>query len=79
MKKSLLFAIIPGGLALVVGTFILALFLIKVLWLWTVPDILPGAVEQGLIVRSLSWFTAFKLSIFVTVLVGMVHGVSARK
>ena len=73
-KKRWLFAAVPGclsSLALVAGLFILALFLIKVVWAWTVPDLFPGAVEQGLIAGSLSWFTAFKLAIFVALLGGL--------
>jgi hypothetical protein len=56
-----------GVLALFVGLFILFLLLIKVIWAWTIPDLFPGAVEQGLIAGSISWFTAFKLAIFVAV------------
>ena len=43
MKRSWLFAIVPGVLALVVGAFVLALFLFKALWAWTVPDLFPVA------------------------------------
>ncbi|MCK4352025.1 hypothetical protein KAW65_01310 [candidate division WOR-3 bacterium] len=71
MKKSWLFAIVPGALIFIVGAFVLALFLVKILWAWTIPDIFPGAVEQGLIVRSLSWFTTFKVAIFVAVFAGL--------
>ena len=61
-------------IALFGGLFVLALLLIKVLWGWTIPDLFPGAVEQGLIAESLSWFTAFKLAIFVALL-GVLAGV----
>ena len=71
MKKPWLFAIVPGILALVVGAFVIVLFLVKLLWAWTIPDLFPGAVEQGLIARSISWFTAFKVAIFVAVLAGI--------
>ena len=69
MKKALA-AIIPGAIVLIVGIFILVFFLIKWVWAWTIPDLFPGAVEQGLIAGSISWFTAFKLAIFVAVLAG---------
>ena len=49
----------------------MALFLIKVLWAWTIPDLFPGAVEQGLVARDISWFTALKVAIFVAVLAGI--------
>lgn len=68
MRK--LWLVVPGILALVVGAFVLTLFMVKILWGWTVPGIFPGAVEQGLVARSISWFTAFKIAIFVAVLAG---------
>jgi hypothetical protein len=40
----------------------------KVLWAWTIPDLFPGAVEQGLVASDISWFTALKLAIFVALL-----------
>jgi len=58
-------------LALVVGAFVIVLLLVKLLWAWTIPDLFPGAVAQGLIARSISWFTALKVSIFVAILAGL--------
>ena len=60
-----------GTVALVVGLFLLALLLIKLVWAWTIPDLFPGAVEQGLVAKSLSWFTTIKLAIFVALLGGL--------
>lgn len=76
-NKGWLVAILPGIFILVILAFIFALFLIKILWAWTIPDLFPGAVVQGLIARSISWITAFKLAIFVAVLAG-VTGISKR-
>lgn len=42
-------------------------FLIKVVWGWVVPDLFPGAVQQGLIKGSISWFVAFKLTILIII------------
>jgi hypothetical protein len=67
MGKKWLIWIIPTILIVFVGV----LFLIKVLWAWVIPDIFPGAIEQGLIARSISWGTAFKIAL----LVGIVSGV----
>lgn len=78
MKKSWLFAIIPGVLALVVGALVLVLLLVKALWAWTVPDLFPGAVHEGLIAGSISWYAAFKVAIFAAVLAG-VAGARRRK
>jgi hypothetical protein len=69
MKRAWLIALGPA----VVGLFVLALLLIKALWAWVIPDIFPGAIDQGLIAGSISWFTAFKIAIFVGVLGGF-HG-----
>lgn len=75
MSRTWLLAIVPGIVAgivaIVVGVFIVALFLIKIMWAWTIPDLFPGAVEQGLIAGSLSWFTTFKLALFVALLSGI--------
>ena len=70
MKKLRLIAVIPGLLVLVPAVFVLVLFLVKVLWAWTVPDLFPGAVEQGLVAASISWLTALKVAIFAAVLAG---------
>ena len=78
MRKSWLLAVIPGALGVIVGLFILALLLLKVLWGWAIPDLFPGAVEQGLVARSISWYTALKMAIFVAVLGGMT-GISKSK
>lgn len=56
---------------IIVSVFVLVLLLIKLLWPWTIPDLFPGAVDQGLIVREISWYTSFKLAIFIAVLAGV--------
>jgi hypothetical protein len=71
INKAWLTVIIPGLLVIVVGVFILALLLIKLVWPWTIPDLFPGAVNQGLIAREITWYTSFKLAIFVAVLAGI--------
>ena len=69
-KSKKLLKLIPGILALVIGIMILAFFIIKWLWAWTIPDLFPGAVEQGLIAKEISWFTSFKLALFFAILGG---------
>ena len=69
--KTRVLALIPGILALAALALIIALFVVKSLWAWVIPDLFPGAVEQGLIARSISWFTALKLAIYVAVLAGL--------
>jgi len=61
----------PGILFLVALVLVVALLVIKVLWAWTVPDLLPGAVAQGLVAGSISWLTSFNLALFVAVMTGL--------
>ena len=62
--------IVVGALVLGAMVFVLALLVVKALWAWTVPDLFPGAVEQGLVAKSISWYTAMKVAILVGVLAG---------
>lgn len=71
MRNSCVLALVPGVLAAVVAVFVVGLLLVKLLWAWTIPDLFPGAVEQGLVAGSISWFTALKVAIFLAVLLGI--------
>ena len=73
-KSKKLLKLIPGILALVIGIMILAFFIIKWLWAWTIPDLFPGAVEQGLVAAEISWLTSFKLALFFGILTGAAKG-----
>ena len=62
MRKRWAVALVPGCplgctgiVGLFVGLLLLGLLLIKLMWAWTIPDLFPGAVEQGLVADSLSW------------------------
>jgi len=70
MNKSKLVKIIPGIIALVLGVAAIMFFVIKLLWAWTVPDLFPAAVEQGLVAAEISWLTSFKLALFI----GLING-----
>ncbi|MCX7641316.1 MAG: hypothetical protein N2Z20_01615 [Elusimicrobiales bacterium] len=48
--------------------FIAGIFIIKLLWAWTIPEIFPGACEQNLIAKKISWFTAFKMSLLFSLI-----------
>lgn len=50
--------------------FVIAMILFKFVWAWVVPDLFPGAVQQGLIAADLTWLTALKLAVLVAVLGG---------
>ena len=71
MDKRWWAAIIPGVIAIIIVVFIIALFIIKLVWAWVVPDLFPGAVAQGLVAGSISWYTAFKLAIVLALLSGI--------
>lgn len=49
---------------------VLAIFLIKWFWGWTIPELFPKACEQGLVASTISWWTAFKLAILVGFFMG---------
>jgi len=66
MNKSKLFAV----LALALGIIALLFFIIKLLWAWTIPDLFPGAVKEGLVAAEISWLTSFKLALFFGLLTG---------
>ncbi len=70
MERPRLAMVITGAIALACVAFVVVLFLVKILWAWTIPDLFPGAVEQGLVADSISWLTAVKIAIFVAVLSG---------
>ncbi|MDI9586188.1 MAG: hypothetical protein QM473_18345 [Acidobacteriota bacterium] len=71
MQWPKLFLIIPGILGFMILVFAIVLLVVKLLWAWTIPDLFPGAVEQGLVAGTISWWTAFKLAVFVAVLAGI--------
>ena len=59
-----LVAIVMAGINMLLGMFVM-----KIFWAWTIPFLFPMAVEQDLIVSSISWYSAFKLSFFITLIV----------
>ena len=75
-KKTKKLAVIPGLIALFIGIVAVAFLAIKLLWAWTIPDLFPGAVEQGLVAAEISWLTSFKLAIFFAILTGASKGSS---
>jgi hypothetical protein len=79
MNKSWCALIVPGILALVGLALVVMLLVVKLLWAWTIPDLFPGAVQQGLIARTISWWTAFKVAIFVAVMAGLAGGARKHK
>ncbi len=74
MNGSKIAAIVAGIVGIICIVFAVGLLLIKALWAWTVPDLFPGAVQQGLVAGSISWGTAAKVALFVAVLFGGLGG-----
>ena len=74
MNRSKFATMVAGAILVACVAFVIVLFLIKVLWAWTVPDLFPGAVQQELIADSISWLTAMKLALFVAILSGLTRG-----
>ena len=72
IKKILLFGI-PSVMFIVIGGFVLGILMIKLIWMWTIPDIFPGAVANGLVAGRISWFAALKLSILVALLAAITN------
>ena len=74
MNGSKIAAFVTGFIVIVCAMFVVGLLLTKALWAWTVPDLFPGAVQQGLVAGSISWGTAAKVALFVAVLFGWLGG-----
>ena len=71
MTKTWWALLVPGILALIAVAVVVMLLVVKLLWAWTIPDLCPGAVQQGLVAAQISWYTAFKVALFVAVLAGL--------
>ncbi len=74
MNKTWYMVFVPGILAMVAVAVVIMLLVVKLLWAWTIPDLFPGAVQQGLIAETISWWTAFKVALFVAVMAGLAGG-----
>ena len=65
-----IFGVLPGLIATFIALIVVTLLVVRFLWAWTVPDLFPGAVDDGLVAASISWYTALKVAIFVAVVGG---------
>ncbi len=63
----------------VIVFFVIGLFLVKLLWAWTIPDLFPVAVQRGFIAAELSWLTSLKVAIFVGLLGGIAGARRGRR
>ena len=74
MSGSKIAGVVAGGIMLGCVVFVVVLLLVKALWGWTIPDLFPGAVQQGLVAGSISWLTAGKVALLIAVLSGFAKG-----
>ncbi len=74
MNRTWYMVFVPGMLAIVAVAVVVMLLVVKLLWAWTIPDLFPGAVQQGLIAGTISWWTAFKVALFGAVMAGLAGG-----
>ena len=77
MNGSKISARVAGGITLACVASVVVLLLVKALWAWTIPDLFPGAVQQGLVAGSISWLTAVNIALFIAVLSGFARGAQA--
>ncbi len=86
MNRALMIAGVPvacTGLAVFVAAVAVAavtlvLWLVRATWAWVVPDLFPGAVTQGLVADSISWWTAFKLVVALAIAGVILNGGTGR-
>ena len=71
MLARIFYTIVPAILTIMVVVIAVMLFLVKALWAWTIPDLFPGAVAQGLVAGQISWYTAFTLAVFLGFFAGL--------
>jgi hypothetical protein len=74
MTVAKVMAWVAGGLVAACVVCVVMLLVLKLLWAWTVPDLFPGAVAQGLVARSISWLTALKVAIVLGALSSGIRG-----
>lgn len=56
---------VTNGATALIGatlTFATGIILVKLLWGWTIPELFPMAVEQGLILGEITWLAALKIT-----------------
>ena len=70
---------LAGGIVVAIVMFVVSLLLLKLMWAWIIPDLFPGAVEQGLVAGTISWFTALKVALFIGILSGIAKGAHVKK
>ena len=71
--RNILLLGVPAMAFWVIVIFVLGIFLIKWFWMWTIPELVPGAVAAGLVAAKISWWAALKLSVLVALLAAITN------
>ena len=71
--RNILLLGLPTIVLWVAGIFVLGIFLIKWFWMWTIPELVPGAVASGLVAAKITWWAALKLSVLVALLAAITN------
>jgi len=71
--RNMLLLGIPAIVLWVIAIFVLGIFLIKWFWMWTIPELFPGAVAAGHVASRISWWTALKLAGLVALLAAITN------
>lgn len=71
--RDIIFFGLPSIVLWVAGIFVFGIFLIKWFWMWTIPGLFPGAVASGNVAAHISWWTALKLSVLVSLLAAITN------
>jgi hypothetical protein len=71
--RNMLLLGIPAIVLWVAAIFVLGIFLIKWFWMWTIPELFPGAVASGAVAAHISWWTALKLAGLVALLAAITN------
>jgi hypothetical protein len=71
--RNMLMLGLPAIVFWVIVIFVLGIFLIKWFWMWTIPELFPGAVASGNVAAHISWWTALKLAGLVALLAAITN------
>ena len=71
MTWAKIIGLLTVGVAIFAVIFLISVIVVKLSWGWVIPDLFPGAVEQGLIIAEMDWNVAVRLAIVLSVLGGM--------
>ena len=79
MRGRTIYSLIRFSLLVSAGVFLLELLLLSMWRVGSMPEIFPRALAHGLLTESLSWSEAFRLSLALSLLAGILsYGINKR-